>query len=105
MRYQRTQVYLDPEEHRRLVKEARERGLSLAALIREIVSEHVRERTAPYETKGFDAIIGIAGDDKGPTDVAEHIDKYLGEALEARYLEETAWLRRSSRGAKRRRRR
>ncbi|MBI4730522.1 MAG: hypothetical protein HY775_13650 [Acidobacteria bacterium] len=81
MRYQRTQIYLDPEHHRALVADARRRGISLAALMREVVASHVREQAPSYETKSFDAIIGII--DGEPTDVAAHFDEYLGEALDA----------------------
>ena len=83
MRYQRTQVYLQPEAHRSLVEEARSRGLSLTGLLREIVTLHVRERVEAYRPKGLEAIIGVAG--KGePTNVAREQNELLGDALETR---------------------
>lgn len=84
MRYQRTQIYLEPEHHRRLVEEARARGVSLASLLREIVADHVSERAPRYASKGFDAIIGIAGGDE-PTDIVGRWDEYMDEAMDALY--------------------
>jgi hypothetical protein len=81
MRYLRTQIYLDPEDHRRLVEEAHERGVSLAALIREIVSESRREQLGP-SSRGFGDLIGIVRE--GPTDVAREADELRDAALEAR---------------------
>ena len=83
MRYQRTQIYLQPEAHRLLVEEARGRGLSLTGLLREIVTLHVRERVEAYRPRGLEAIIGIAG--KGePTNVARDQDEMIADALDAR---------------------
>ena len=78
MQYQRTQVYLDPEEHRALSAEAARRGLSLAALIRELV----RSRRRVVESKTFDAIIGVWSG--APTDVARDQRDLLQTALETR---------------------
>lgn len=107
MTYQRTQVYLDPEEHRKLVAEAASRGISLAALLREIVASHVGERAAPYEAKGFESIIGIIRSDK-PTDVARFGDEYMAEAMDELYrkkmgLEPKRARRRTSSGRPKRR--
>jgi hypothetical protein len=83
MRYQRTQVYLTVAQHRRLLAEARSRGISLAALIRESVTSRAAEREASYGDKGFDAIIGIA---EGPSgDVAKDKDLYLRQAYLQRH--------------------
>lgn len=86
MRYQRTQVYLDPEEHAALVKEAAGRGISLAELMRELVSSHVRERAPTYETKSWNALFDIAGSDEGESfDIVENWDEEVGAAFEALY--------------------
>lgn len=78
MHYQRTQVYLDPDDHRDLSAEAARRGISLAALIRELVAR----RRPMAESKSFDAIIGVyAG---APTDVARDQRDLLRSAREAR---------------------
>jgi hypothetical protein len=81
MRYTRTQVYLDPDDHRRLVDEARARGISLAALIREIVSEFTRGRRRA--SSSFDSIIAIVKTGE-PSDIARFQDEYMREALERR---------------------
>jgi len=44
---QRTQIYLHPEQHRALVREASKKGISLARLIREIIAKHLKEQTTP----------------------------------------------------------
>lgn len=83
MTYQRTQIYLDPDDHRRLVEEARRRGVSLAALLREIVHERFAPRSAP-DGEGFQALVGII--DTGElTDIAHREDAYKADALDARY--------------------
>ena len=83
MSYQRTQIYLDAEDHRRLKLEAGRRGQSLTGLLREIVARHVRERVAPYRPLGFDTIIGIA---RGPvSDVARDERELRDAALDARF--------------------
>lgn len=85
MRYQRTQVYLDPEEHRKLTREARERGISLAALMREIVSIHVGEQAPRYgSAKGWDAIIGIV-DEVEPSDIVAGWDDIMDDVADHIY--------------------
>jgi hypothetical protein len=84
MTYQRTQIYLDPEEHRRLVDEAARRGISLAALLREIVGHHVAEGAPEYTAKSWDPIIGIAAGGE-PTDIGRDKDQYLGEVADHVY--------------------
>jgi hypothetical protein len=85
MRYQRTQIYLDPEQHAKLVAEARERGISLAALLREIVTGHVEEKAPAYDARSWDAIVAIGGDEGEPTDIALYKDQYIGEAMDLVY--------------------
>jgi hypothetical protein len=87
MQYQRTQIYLPPEEHRRLSAQAAARGISLAALMREIVSSHVREQAAPYATKSWDSLLGIIDEDVGePTDIARDEEQLKAAAWDARAL-------------------
>ena len=88
MRYQRTQIYLDPEDHRRLSNEAQQRGISLAALLRLIVSDHVSEGAPTYEPKSFDAITAIF-DSGRPADIARDFDKELAVAMNRRYAKTT----------------
>lgn len=81
MKYKPTTVYLDPEDHARLTKEAAERGISLAELLRRITSSHVSERSPAYGGRSWDAIIGVATTDEQVDDAAGH-DEVLGEAME-----------------------
>ena len=84
MRYQRTQVYLDPEEHRRLVREAAERGLSLAEHIRRLVASRAAETGTAYDVRSFDGIVGI-GRSKKPAPDAD-TDDDASRAFEEEYL-------------------
>lgn len=54
----RTQISLEPEQHRRLGEEARRRGMSLAALIRHLIDEHLRANE-PSPEDPLDSITGI----------------------------------------------
>ena len=79
MRYTRTQVYLDPDQRRRLQDEAHRKGLSMAELLRRIINEHLRSERRPVNREAYLSIVGM-GQDPRP-DVSEHHDRYLGEAL------------------------
>lgn len=83
MKYKATQVYLDPATHARLKAEAARRGISMAALMREIAAAHVGETAIPYGEKTWDAIVGIG--DGEPTDIARFKDQYVAEAMDALY--------------------
>ena len=63
MQFKRTQIYLEPDQHRALLEEARDRGVSLAALLREIVATWT---SGPASPAGFDALIGVV-DEGGQT--------------------------------------
>lgn len=82
MKYQRTQIALDPEEHRRLVKEAAERGISLAEHLRQIVATRTAGQAAPYDARSWDALFDIADGpevkDDHDTD-AEALDAFASE--------------------------
>lgn len=81
MKYARTQVYLDPEQHRSLREEARARGLSLAELMRRIVRQHL-ERKKEEPARPRDAYMKVVAiGSSGKRDVSERHDAYLGEAL------------------------
>lgn len=84
MKYQRTQVYLDPDDHRALVREAAARGISLAELMRRLVAGHVAEQAAPYEPRTMAAIIAVADDPDAPaSDVARKEERYKDDAFTA----------------------
>lgn len=91
MRYQKTQVYLDPEVHRRLLAEAQERGISLAELLRELTARHVAEATAPYGAKSFDSIIGLFASD-GPADAVADEDQVMGDVADYIYAKKMSLL-------------
>jgi len=55
----RTQISLEPEQHRLLGEEARRRGISLAALIRGLIDEHLRSRGPSPSEDPLDALVGI----------------------------------------------
>lgn len=76
MGLKRTQVYLEPEQHQSLKREARERGISLAELFRQIVGHYLR-RERPKEE--FLRIVGLGK--SGRSDVSEDHDRYLAEAI------------------------
>jgi hypothetical protein len=70
----RTQVSLEPEQYRRLGDEARRRGISLAALIRGLIDEHL-DRDQPPADDPLDALIGI-GEGSGEPVGRDH-DRHL----------------------------
>ena len=80
MTFIRTQIYLDPDDHRALVEEAEKRGTSLTGLLREIVGLWLARDEPP---RGFDAIIGIV--DGEPTDIATKGREYMDEAMKHLY--------------------
>ncbi|MEX2394374.1 MAG: CopG family transcriptional regulator [Actinomycetota bacterium] len=81
MRYMRTQIYLDPADHRMLTEEAQQRGISLTALIREIVRQFTVERR-PTRPRGVESLIGFAQGE--PTDIAREERSYREAALDGR---------------------
>jgi len=80
MTFTRTQIYLDPDDHRALVEEAEKRGTSLTGLLREIVGLWLARDDRP---RGFEAIIGIAHGET--TDIAAHEREYQDEAFDRLY--------------------
>lgn len=88
MTLQRTQIYLDPEQHRRLTEEAASRGVSLAALLRDVVGKHLDGRGAPAGVKSFEAITAIVDLD-APTDLVGDWDTAMSEAMQQRYRKKT----------------
>ena len=74
----RKQVYLEPEQERRLRRLARRTGSSDAEHIRRALDEYL-SREEP-EAGGEDPIldlIGICDRPEGPRDVAQNHDRYL----------------------------
>jgi hypothetical protein len=80
----RTQIQLTEQQSRRLRAEARERGLSLAEMIRRYVekglSEEAPDRVALYQRAA--RVVGRFRDRRGARDVSSRHDRYLDEAFE-----------------------
>ena len=80
----RTQIQLTDRQARRLRAEARERGLSLAKIIRRCVekglSEEASERAVLYERAA--RVVGRFRDRGRARDVSKNHDRYLDEAFE-----------------------
>jgi hypothetical protein len=73
----RTQISLEPDQHRLLGEEARRRGLSLAALIRTLVDQHLARAEPPPEDP-LEALVGI-GKGGGDPFGREHNRHLYGE--------------------------
>lgn len=81
MQYVRTQIYLEPEQHRWLKAEAHRRGLSLAHLLRQLVHEAL---DPPRPRGDLNELIGLwDSGERGGSDVARHKDEYLADAIGA----------------------
>lgn len=76
MSLKRTQVYLEPEQHRLLKREAEAKGISLAELVRQLARQHLRKDP----TREDFARIGGLGK-SGCADAAEKHDRYIGAAI------------------------
>ena len=70
----RTQISLEPKQHRLLGDEARRRGLSLAALIRGLIDQHLQRGPSPSEDP-LEDLVGI-GNGGGEPIGSEH-NRYL----------------------------
>ena len=76
MTFTRTQIYLEPEQHRLLKKEAEAKGISLAELLRQMAWEHLRLEPTHEDFLG---VVALAK--SGKTDVSENHDRYIAEGL------------------------
>ena len=96
MTFQRTQIYLDPEQHRKLIEEASSRGVSLAALLRDLVQTHLESRETPGGEKTFDSITAIVDLDVS-TDLVGDWDAAMSQAMKDRYRKKTGTAKRGRR--------
>jgi hypothetical protein len=80
----RTQIQLTDQQARRLRAEARERGVSLAELIRRYDEKGLSEEAADRETRYARAsrLVGRFADRHSARDVSAEHDRYLDEAFE-----------------------
>jgi hypothetical protein len=80
----RTQIQLTDQQARRLRTEARERGMSIAELIRRYVekglSEEATDRAALYTRAA--RLVGRFNDRDGARDLSAEHDRYLDETFE-----------------------
>jgi hypothetical protein len=78
----RTQISLSPEAHRRARARAAAQGISLAEYLRRLVDRDLGEDIRPA------ADISVIFDlgNSGGSDIANHKDEYIGEAVAARKL-------------------
>lgn len=81
----RTQIALDAEEHRRAKRRAAEQGISLAEHVRRAVRHDLGGAERPKAD--IRELFGLFS--SGGSKVAEHKDRYIGEAVEAEYLRKT----------------
>ena len=80
----RTQIQLTEQQARRLRAEARERGLSLAEVIRRHIDRGLSEET-PTRTEMYDRAARVVGrfrDRRGARDLSSRHDRYLDKAFE-----------------------
>jgi hypothetical protein len=84
----KTMMYLTDELHRFLVREAADRGISMAEVAREAIGEY-RARQLAVRPLGVDSLIGVVVDDDAATDLAERVDEVLAESVSA----DEAWER------------
>ena len=80
----RTQIQLTDQQARRLRAQARERGLSLAEVIRRYVEKGLSEETSDRASRYDRAarVVGQFRDRRGAGDIAVNHDRYLNEAFE-----------------------
>jgi len=72
----RTQIYLEPEQHRLLKREAAAKGVSLAELLRQLAKEHLHKEP---QREDFARIVALGR--SGVADASEDHDRYIGEAV------------------------
>ena len=75
-------VYLDPQQLQVLKAKARTEGISLAALMRRLVTRHLEERQAlpPVPPAAYARIVALGS--SGRSDISERHDAYLAQALQ-----------------------
>jgi len=79
----RTQIALDADAHRRAKRRAADRGISLAEYVRQAVDRDLGEQPRGDITE----IFGLF--DSGRSDIANHKDEYIGEAVWQEHLSST----------------
>jgi hypothetical protein len=78
----RTQVQLTPQQAEAVKRMARERGVSMAEIIRQSVDVYVARGPTPAPSELRKRALSIIGIAHGPTDLSERHDDYVGEAFD-----------------------
>lgn len=78
----RTQITLEADLRRRAHRRAADQGISFAEYVRRLLRRDLEEPSRPKAD--ISAIFGLG--DSGGSDVANHKDEYIGEAIAARKL-------------------
>jgi hypothetical protein len=75
-------VYLEPRQHKALKARARAEGISLAELIRRLVSEHLTEERSPASgaPEAYERLVALGS--SGRDDISDEHDAHLGAALQ-----------------------
>jgi len=76
----RTQVQLTEEQARALKREAAQRGVSIAEIIRQALDQHLSQ--TPSDARRQRAMRSIGGYRSGRRDVSDDHDAHLAEAFE-----------------------
>jgi post-segregation antitoxin (ccd killing protein) len=80
----RTQIQLTEDQTRELKRWAEQRRVSMAAVIREAIDEHLRRRSGPPWQEVVARAIAAAGSaHSGSGDVSRRHDEYFAESAEA----------------------
>lgn len=83
----RTQIQLEADEHRRAKLRSAELGVSLSEYIRRLLRRERDANSEKSDLSGITALFGLGSSDE-PSDIANSKDRYIGEAVEAEYLED-----------------
>ena len=83
----RTQIYLSAEQHAALRQAARERGTSMAWVVREAVSQYIERGSQQRAEESVDPLEDLVGFVDGPSDLAARHDAYLYDTAAPRRRE------------------
>lgn len=78
----RTQITIEPELRNKAHRRAADQGISFAEYVRRLLRRDLEEPTRPKAD--ISAIFALG--DSGGSDIANHKDEYIGEAIAARKL-------------------
>jgi hypothetical protein len=79
----RTQISLKPDAHRRARVRAAALGISLAEYVRRLVDRDLGDEVRP----SVDVSVLFDLGNSGGSDIANHKDEYIGDAIAARKLD------------------